>query len=514
MTRSQSSAADVSAILYGEQLPRLSSAPPRLSSAGAEAVAIAKHAGLHLFPWQEFVLDLALGERADGKWSAFEVGLIVARQNGKGGVLEALELAHLFLFGSKTIIHSAHRLDTSMQAQTRLWSLISQTPDLLRQVVNGKANTGNGKEGITLRSGARIRFTTRVKDGGRGLSGDLVILDEAMDLPTSVMAALLPTMRARPNPQLWYVGSPIDQDKDVDGATLSEIRRRGIEGEDSLAFAEWSAGEWADYQAGRIDLDDRRCWAASNPSLGYLIDEEHMVKERRALRAVPRTFVIELLGIGDYPAEETEVHRVIELDTWEARADAASQIIDTPTLTLDMDPAQKKVAIGAAGTRADGKLHVEVIDHRDGTDWVVARVRDLVYDWDLEPAVVIDDRSPATALIPDLKAAGVAVYRTNTSELAQACGMFLAYTKTAALAHLAQPELDAAVQSAEPRDLGGQWAWQRKGNASITPLYAVTLAAWRHLTKPKPKPAPAAPQVEAVSASNTSPLAGLLTAGF
>jgi hypothetical protein len=41
-------------------------------------------AGLILDPWQQFVLVNALGERADGRWAAFEVGVDVARQNGKG----------------------------------------------------------------------------------------------------------------------------------------------------------------------------------------------------------------------------------------------------------------------------------------------------------------------------------------------------------------------------------------------------------------------------------------------
>jgi hypothetical protein len=46
------------------------------------------------------VLERALGVREDGKWAAFEVGLDVSRQNGKGGILEARELAGLFCSAS------------------------------------------------------------------------------------------------------------------------------------------------------------------------------------------------------------------------------------------------------------------------------------------------------------------------------------------------------------------------------------------------------------------------------
>ncbi len=62
--------------LRGAQRPRICSVPPYVSSAGAEAVDLAKMAGLELDPWQQFVLTHALGEREDGRWAAFEVGLV------------------------------------------------------------------------------------------------------------------------------------------------------------------------------------------------------------------------------------------------------------------------------------------------------------------------------------------------------------------------------------------------------------------------------------------------------
>ena len=71
-------------------------------------------AGLELDPWQRYVLDVALRVRPDDRWAAFEVALIVARQNGKGAVLEARELAGLFLDlpDEKLILHSAHEFKT------------------------------------------------------------------------------------------------------------------------------------------------------------------------------------------------------------------------------------------------------------------------------------------------------------------------------------------------------------------------------------------------------------------
>lgn len=82
--------------LMGSQTPRIDVTPLYFTSAGDDAVDLAAVAGLHLDPWQQHVLRGALGERVDGRWKAFEVGLIVPRQNGKGSILEARELAGMF----------------------------------------------------------------------------------------------------------------------------------------------------------------------------------------------------------------------------------------------------------------------------------------------------------------------------------------------------------------------------------------------------------------------------------
>lgn len=91
----------------GRQEPRVSYAPPSVSSTGQEAIELAALAGLELDPWQQYVLGAALGERKDGTWAAKEVGLCLSRQNGKGSILEARELAGLFLLDEPLIVHSA-----------------------------------------------------------------------------------------------------------------------------------------------------------------------------------------------------------------------------------------------------------------------------------------------------------------------------------------------------------------------------------------------------------------------
>src|SRR3954469_18238821 len=205
----------------GVQRPRVSNVPVYATSAGQEAADLAAAAGLVLDDWQRPVLDVALGERADGKWSAFEVGLIVGRQNGKGSILEARELAGLFLFGEQLILHSAHEFKTAQEAFRRVLGLVQNTPDLEKLV--SRVRTSHGEEGIELRNGARLRFVARSTGSGRGFSGDVVILDEAYKLPAQAMGALLPTMAARPNPQVWYTSSAGTDDSEV----LARVKERG-----------------------------------------------------------------------------------------------------------------------------------------------------------------------------------------------------------------------------------------------------------------------------------------------
>jgi hypothetical protein len=131
--------------LRGAREPRLRLVPDYVQTAGEDAIDLAALAGLELDEWEQFVLLDALGEREDGKWAAFEVATVVPRQNGKGTILEARELAGLFLFGEKLLIHSAHEQATSSSHFLRLLNLIEGVPEFERRI--DKAPKGKGRRG-------------------------------------------------------------------------------------------------------------------------------------------------------------------------------------------------------------------------------------------------------------------------------------------------------------------------------------------------------------------------------
>lgn len=443
-------------------------------------------AGLELDPWEEFVLTQSLGERADGRWSAFEVGVVCPRQNGKNEILAARQLTGLFLLGERLQIHSAHQWDTSLEALERLLQLIEETPDFDRRVK--KVSRTNGKEGIELKGGQRIRFRTRTKGGGRGFTGDVIYLDEAMEIAEAFHGALFPTVSARSvagDPQVWYTGSAVDQWIHDNGVVFARIRERGLSGDDpSLAFFEWSieaeGPEWVDEDT----ATEAQAWAQANPGLGIRISAEHIAREQRSMDA--RTFAVERLGAGDWPSTDPDDYQVISAETWARCADSSSEALDPVVVAFDVAPNRSASAIGVAGRRKDGDLHTEVVEHGEGTGWIAERLKEL-QDRHKPAAIICDERGPAASLIPEIEKAGVKLDTVNAKEHAEACGRFFDACEQGAkpederegvaLRHLDNAELRAALKGAATRPLGDAWAWSRKNSSvDITPLVACTLA--------------------------------------
>ncbi|MFF2650380.1 terminase [Streptomyces sp. NPDC058045] len=478
------------------QTPRLTTVPTNwLSSSGQEAAELAALAGLVLDPWQQLVLDQGLREREDGNWSAFEVAVNVPRQNGKGGIIEARELAGLFLLGEKLILHSAHEFKTSIVAFRRIEQLIMGCPDLRKRVLRVRRTTG--EEAIELVTGQVLRFLARSGGSGRGFTGDCNVLDEAMILGDDAMGALMPTMSAVPNPQIWYLGSA---GIGAPSVQLARLRRRAdvaVESgkpDPSLAYFEWSVDAHRD-ECGPActdhdNPDDPRAWATANPALGIRISEQHVRNERASLGS-GGIFERERLGVGEYPSDSADTWQVIGEDAWQALAAADSAPADPVSFAVDMTPERSHVAIAVAGPWRGG-THVEVVEHRPGTGWFKDRVRELTKKWGPR-CWVIDSGSPAASLIGDLREALkvdpddesddpqllAPVVEAKARDVVQATGQFYDAVTEQALSHLAQAPLAAALAGAQKRPLGDAWAWARRiVSVDISPLVAVTLAKW------------------------------------
>ncbi|MFE0699128.1 terminase [Streptomyces sp. NPDC058872] len=467
--------------LYGAQRPRIETVPPYVASSGPEAVELAASAGLLLDPWQQHALTVGLGEDPNGRWAAFECAVTVSRQNGKGSIIEARELAGLFLLGEELIIHSAHEFKTAIEAFRRIESLIVNTDHLRKRVARVRRTTG--EEAIELITGQRLRFLARSGGSGRGFTGNCVILDEDMILGDDAMGALMPTMAAVDDPQVWYLGSAGIGPQSVQ---LARLRRRALaavesgEPDPSLVYLEWSINAHVrECATNCTDHDDPlapESVALANPALGYRLTLEHTERERRTMG--PEIFARERLGVGDYPDEEGDAWSVIGKDAWEALIDGDSQADDPVTFAIDTTPERSHTSICIAA-RSEASFHVEVIENRPGTQWVVDRAAELHAKWSPR-CWVIDPSSPAGSFIKELEERlGIEVVTPRARDVAQATGQFYDAVVSQQLVHIGQAPLSVALAGARKRDLGEAWAWARRGvGVDISPLVGVTLARW------------------------------------
>lgn len=475
----------------GSQVPRYRLVPRATSSAGTEAVELAASAGLVLEPHQAHVLEGALGERQDGRWAAFEVGVVEPRQNGKGAIITARELAGLYLFGEELQTHTAHRFDTCLEGFRRIREYIEGSADLSRRL--RKITEAHGQESIELSNPTqRLIFKARSKGSGRGFSGDAVYLDEAFWLLD--LGAMLPTMSARPNPQLWYLSSaPLPR---VESDVLRRLCRRGRDGAEGrttpqrLAYFEWSTSveetasrqEWEDSIADL--LDDRGAWAEANPGIGHRITEEFIQSERDAM--TDEDFARERLGL--YPEVAEVVEAAIDESDWRACSSPRSKPADPVTFAFEVSVDRRWAVIASAGAASVGGVHVELVDNRRQTGWVVDRLVEL-RDRHRPAAIICNPSGPAGGLLPECERRGLAVGVPDPAkpgtvkavtgrDYTQACaGAYDAITEHR-WRHLDQAALNMAVGGAVKRPVGDAWVFDRDAATDISPLLAVALAAW------------------------------------
>ncbi|WGW12740.1 hypothetical protein LWF01_02915 [Saxibacter everestensis] len=458
------------------------------TTAADDAVDLAAVAGLVLDPWQEYVLRGALGERKDGKWSAFRTCLVVPRQNGKNAILEARELAGSLLFGEELIVHTAHQYRTAHKSMLALMKRIKQVPALAEYVVGydgpGQSirdidgfKTGNNP-GIYLTNGNSIEYATRSGDAGRGFTGNLVVLDEAYAVKSGEIGALLPTLSStsmQGNPQVWFTSSAGKIGSDY-LATLRDQGRAGLS--ERLAYFEWSADE--DATIGDVDA-----WYEANPALGYRISEEYVQDELDSLMDVAGgedEFKRERLGIWEklggeplfprwHDCRDGDLHELLK------SGGTADQGLTDIAFAVDVPPDRSTASIGVAGFRADGSLYMELVDRGDGTAWVAPRLREILDARGRVPVFLVGD-SAAAALDRDFRKHRVRVLSVNNRVYGQACAELFDLIDAGHVAHAGQTELDDAVEAAKKSMMSDTlWRLARKNPVTdISPLVAVTLA--------------------------------------
>ncbi|GAB4006674.1 terminase large subunit [Nocardioides ultimimeridianus] len=457
--------------------PRLRRQPPGNTGRAVALARIMAALGAPPDPWQADALVAMMPTRPDGSWAASRSGVSVCRQQGKGWLIEALVLDALLVRGER-VVWTAHLVQTAANGFERLLAYF-ESPELsglVRRIVRT-----NGREAVYLHNGGSVRLVSRSKSSGRGLSADLLILDEAQELSDETFAALLPVVSASPSPRVALFGSPVTPA--ADGTVFTRFRDSAIAGlDDDLAWVEYGA-EPTD------DFNDEAVWAKACPALGHRLRVETVRAERAAME--DRIFGAERLGIwyGDALAS------VIPAEVWQALEDDEDPV-SRPVFAVDVSPDRSRAAIAVAAYLDDGRISLQLAASGDGTAWVAERLAELKAKH-RPHAIVLDSVGPASSLLRDMRRAHVGrITELSTTDVVRASADLYDAVTAGTITHPGEPRLDAAVSGATRRKVGEGWAWDRRGDADITPLVAATFARFA-LTRYK-RPGESAPSITVI----------------
>lgn len=476
--------------LVGVVTPRLWTPPLRElapgTSAGFEAAEFAEGVlGVSLIPWQRWLLEHMLELRPDGRFRFRTVVILVARQNGKTTLSQVLSLWRMYVDKADLVIGTAQSLDTSEEAWQATVDLAESVPDLAAEIA--AVDRTNGKKALRLTSGERYKVAAASRRGGRGLSGDLVLLDELREHQKwDAWAAVTKTTMARPRAQIVCTSNA----GDVTSVVLSHLRAKAL-GElqdggherSSLGLFEWSAPDGC-------DIWDRDGWIQANPSMGYTITEDAIASAAGTdPESVLRTEVL---------CQWVEQLRPAVFQGWDNCADPESRIADGSPVAFAVDVSWNRSTawVAVAGRRDDGVPHVEVAHAASGTDWVTLWLAERVRRWNAVAVAVQSSGAPAASLVDELTARLPPGLLTQMSgmDMGRAAGLTADAASAGSMRHLGDPQLRQAVAEASPRTLGDSWVIDRRRSTVDTAgLVACTQALWA-LMRERPAPPRYAPR--------------------
>ncbi len=480
------------------------------TSLGFEAVDFAGLLGVTLLPWQRWWLIHALELRPDGTFRFRTALTLVGRQNGKSWLLKVVALWAMAMGHARMVLGAAQSLDIARESWQGAVELADGADDLRAEIAKNGVRRANGEQTLTLTSGARYRITAATRSAGRGLSVDLLILDELREhRDWLAWSALSKTTTARPN----ALTVPISNAGDDGSVVLNALREAAIAGtDDGLGLFEWSAPD-------DCELDDPDGWAWSNPALGHVPSIERTIRGELTTDP-PAVFRTERLC-----QRVDQLDGAIDLAAWKSAGDPTGtleSVRERIGLVVDVAPdGQHVTAIGAA-VLDDGRVRVEVLGAWDSTE--VARrelfgqggalaTMDALRNPGDDPGLFALVRpyvvgwfpgGPAGALGAEFKALGKAakdeidrgtkpsrrlcpdVVGLEGVDVAQACQGLADMVRAGRVLHPNDELLNAHVGGAQKLFTGDGWRFVRKGAGHVDAAYACAGAVQVVRTVPPP----------------------------
>lgn len=455
--------------LKGFLLPRIQTPELDLPSRGGDVADLAAQIGVPLLPWQEHVITQAARVRPNGKWAHKTNGVLVARQNGKTHLLRMRILAGLFLWDERLILATAQNRDIALETFRLVADTIEDNGFLADQVKY--IRKANGQEEITTKTGNRYKIVAP-NSGARGMSADLVIIDEAREMVnTEAYAALVYTTMARPKSQIWLTSNAGDAFSTV----LNRAREQAYQAiaapgsDETIGWWEYSAPEGA-------KIADPTAWQYSNPALGYTIDIDGIKARLKDPESVFRTEVLcQWVETLQNPFPE---------GAWASCLDQNIQLPDGKAqyLAIDVSPDRRHASLVGA-TRVGDEIVVGLIQTWESDSSVDdLKIAAAVSDWarKFNSQCIGYDKYTASGIAARLSAAGIPTQDLSGSIFYQACDELLSSMSSGRLRHSGQEVLTAHIYAcARKSGADGGWRIVRRDSSGYVTA-AVALAMVTH----------------------------------
>lgn len=446
----------------GSQEPSVRIAPKYSKTDGADAAAILRVGGIVLDPWQMDILDDWMARTASGRWASPTCGGSVPRQNGKTMLVQGRMEAGMLLLNEQ-VIYTAHLQKTATETFEEMRDFFEH-PKLKKYVQDIK--TALGREQIILKSGARVKFLARTRNGGRGQHGDLLVIDEAQEMDAEQQASFLPAISASLNPQTVYVGTP--PDPSAVGTVFRGIREKAKDSKKT---------SWFEFSVPEIgDVRDPERWAKANPALGRRILLSTIEGEVEQMD--PDTFARERLGWWT-PIAQEKVDYAIDRKAWEECASDEPKPEGKTAYGVKFTADGSGVVLCGAVCPPDGKARISLIDSRPtgmGVRWLADWLNER---YNKASCVVIDGRNGVDVLVDRIadtwKTKGSVIRPSARDMVASVSQLSNEIAERTVTWYRPQAILNESAVTSTKRSLAGGWAF---GGNDSGPIEAAALALW------------------------------------
>jgi phage terminase large subunit-like protein len=451
--------------LVGKTEPRLHTKyRDDLPSRGQELIDLAIKLGEPLMPWQELVAIESMRLKDDERWAFPQIGVLVARQQGKSHLMR-LRILWGLLNGEKLQILSAHKLAVSLEHFNQLLDLIEQHDWLLSQMK--KIRRTNGQEEIQFNNGGRFKVVAN-NAAGRGYAGaETIYLDELREHKDyGAWSAITKTQLAAKNPALYGFSNA----GDATSMVLNEMRDRGmatIQGvKDSLLWLEWSAPPNTN-----ISIESA-AWA--NPAMGRTVHVDNIKATFNEPEAVVRTEVMcQWVDTLQSPWSP---------NAWNQCADP--DLIVEPGqqtyLAFDVTPRRNQASL-VASQIIDGKIALGLVQTFDSdTALDDLTIANAVADWAkaYDVTEIAYSKNTGQAVAARLASAGIMTTAIDGRAFAMACDQMLSAMEHHRLIHKDEVTFNKHVSACAriPFAEGGWLIGRRASNANVTGAVAAAMA--------------------------------------